>query len=47
MDAYQSSIFLEIKNIDEERVKALNNIIFQKKITANGLNWFAKVKEDL
>ena len=38
MDAYQSFIFLEIENIDEERVKALNNIIVQKKIIAKGYN---------
>ena len=38
MDAYQKTMALELKDIDEERIKALNNIIAQKKMIAKWYN---------
>ena len=38
MDTYQTAMTLELEDIDEERIKALNNITAQKKIVAKGYN---------
>ena len=38
MNAYQTAMTLELEDIDEERVRALNNIIVQKKIVAKRYN---------
>ena len=38
MDVYQTAMALELEDIDEERVTALNNIIAQKKIITRGYN---------
>ena len=38
MDAYQTAMALELKNIDEIRITALNNFIAQKKKVAKGYN---------
>ena len=38
MDAYQTTMALELEEIDEERVTTLNNIIAQKKKIAKGYN---------
>ena len=38
LDAYQQSMSMELENVDEERVKALNNIMAQKKMVARAYN---------
>ena len=38
MDVYQTAMALELDSIDEERVKALNNIFVQNKIAAKEYN---------
>ena len=44
MDTYQTAMALELKDIDKERIKALNNIVVQKKIVAKGYNKTSKRK---
>ena len=38
MDAYQTAMALELEDIDENRITALNNFISQKKKVAKGYN---------
>ena len=37
-EQYHQSMFLEIEHVDEARILALNNIIFQKKKAARSYN---------
>ena len=42
MDAYQTTMVLELEDIDEERVTTLNNILDQQKIIVRGNNEIIK-----
>ena len=42
MGDYQLAMAIELDNVDEERVRALNNILAQKKLVSQGCNWRVK-----